>query len=178
MKQLIVLCIHVQTGKTELNLHQLTSKPHHQGLVYFWAKQIQNIFFEHGNETAEMLDGWSEKLNLKNYKLYLSFDATNINTLFVTWLMQIFKQLLDEVFVISEIIKVKVTNRVRKKFWSPLVRWTSEVLVLLVQTPSLIVLGCRVNSKLWRMIMDMKNKPFFLGTTITYTALEVSIKYS
>ena len=47
----------------KMNLHQLTSWPRHQALVYFWAKQIQNIFFEHGNGTVEMLDGWSKKVN-------------------------------------------------------------------------------------------------------------------
>ena len=52
-----------------------------------------------------------------------------------------------------------VYSRVRKTFWNPLVQWTTEVLVLLVQTPILVVLGCRVRSKLQCAIMDMKHKP-------------------
>ena len=59
--------------------------------------------------------------------------------------------------------KACFTYRVRKKFWNPLVQWTTEVLVLLVQTPSLVVLGCRVKSKLQCTIMDMKHKPYGLG---------------
>ena len=54
-------------------------------------------------------------------------------------------------------VSFSVACRVRKHFWFYLLQWTSKVLVLFVQTSSLVVLGCRIKSK-WLMVMDVKPK--------------------